>query len=89
MIINWVFFGERTRFQAVMVGYTPDEKPLSHTQHVAAGAGSGVVTRMLTQPLDVLKIRFQVVCFTTSGNSMALMFTWKMHFSLISFRLSR
>lgn len=43
-----------------MVGYTPGQTQLSHQSHILAGAASGVVTRIVTQPLDVLKIRFQV-----------------------------
>ena len=43
-----------------MVGFTPGEKELSHQSHIFAGAVSGVATRIITQPLDVLKIRFQV-----------------------------
>lgn len=43
-----------------MVGYTPGEKELSHGAYVTAGALSGVLTRACIQPIDVLKIRFQV-----------------------------
>uniref|UniRef100_A0A0B7B1I1 Mitochondrial thiamine pyrophosphate carrier n=1 Tax=Arion vulgaris TaxID=1028688 RepID=A0A0B7B1I1_9EUPU len=45
----------------MMVGYNPKEDVhLSHIEHAAAGAFSGAVTRTLFQPLDVLKIRFQL-----------------------------
>ncbi|XP_012945487.1 mitochondrial thiamine pyrophosphate carrier [Aplysia californica] len=44
-----------------MVGYNPLEKvQLSHTEHALAGAVTGAVTRAGCQPLDVLKIRFQL-----------------------------
>ena len=43
-----------------MVGYDPEIKELSKLEHGAAGATSGVITRMIAQPLDVIKIRFQV-----------------------------
>jgi len=43
-----------------MVGFDPNERELSRYTHVAAGALSGIFTRTLSQPLDVLKIRFQV-----------------------------
>ena len=32
--------------------------------HAIAGAASGFITRLLCQPLDVIKIRFQVNQFT-------------------------
>lgn len=44
-----------------MVGFDPEaKKKLSKGEYVAAGAVSGVFTRLLCQPLDVVKIRFQV-----------------------------
>lgn len=44
-----------------MVGYSPNrEHQLSGSALGFAGATSGAVSRALTQPLDVLKIRFQV-----------------------------
>ncbi|KAK7113513.1 mitochondrial thiamine pyrophosphate carrier-like [Littorina saxatilis] len=44
-----------------MVGYTPHESVrLSDVEYAAAGAISGSVTRCICQPLDVLKIRFQL-----------------------------
>lgn len=44
-----------------MVGYDPDQKVVvPHYVHGVCGAASGFVTRFLTQPLDVCKIRFQL-----------------------------
>ncbi|XP_013398092.1 mitochondrial thiamine pyrophosphate carrier [Lingula anatina] len=44
-----------------MVGYDPKrDVELSKTEQGAAGALSGILTRTLIQPLDVLKIRFQL-----------------------------
>ena len=44
-----------------MVGFHPDDqRELTKTEHSVAAAGSGVITRGLIQPLDVIKIRFQV-----------------------------
>ncbi|KAL3876861.1 hypothetical protein ACJMK2_034644 [Sinanodonta woodiana] len=44
-----------------MVGYNPElERQLTKTDHAIAGAFSGSVSRALFQPLDVLKIRFQL-----------------------------
>ncbi|KAA0189112.1 thiamine pyrophosphate carrier protein-like [Hyalella azteca] len=42
------------------VGYNSSSANLSASEIAAAGAVSGFVTRMLAQPLDVLKIRFQL-----------------------------
>ncbi|CAF4743891.1 unnamed protein product [Pieris macdunnoughi] len=42
-----------------MVGFTKDEDMTPH-QKIIAGCISGIVTRFLTQPLDVLKIRTQL-----------------------------
>ncbi|XP_041986988.1 mitochondrial thiamine pyrophosphate carrier-like [Aricia agestis] len=42
-----------------MVGYKPDEQTPAN-QKLIAGALSGVVTRFVTQPLDVLKIKSQL-----------------------------
>jgi hypothetical protein len=47
-----------------MVGYTPEPingRELSTTEYSEAGLISGIATRALVQPLDVLKIRLQVV----------------------------
>jgi hypothetical protein len=44
-----------------MVGFDPEaKKKLSKGEYGTAGAVSGAVTRFLCQPLDVIKIRFQV-----------------------------
>jgi len=43
-----------------MVGYDPSATQLTSTAHGVAGAVSGVLTRFSCQPLDVLKIRFQL-----------------------------
>lgn len=43
-----------------MVGYDPEAKCVSAVEAAAAGSASGLVTRVLVSPLDVLKIRFQV-----------------------------
>ncbi|KAK7506412.1 hypothetical protein BaRGS_00002524, partial [Batillaria attramentaria] len=44
-----------------MVGFTPRESvQLSQWEHAVAGATSGSLTRGICQPLDVLKIRFQL-----------------------------
>jgi len=45
----------------VMVGFEPEaKKKLSKGEHGMAGAISSALTRLLCQPLDVIKIRFQV-----------------------------
>lgn len=43
-----------------MVGYDSDSAKLTQFDVALAGGGSGFLTRMLCQPLDVLKIRFQL-----------------------------
>ncbi|XP_046992793.1 mitochondrial thiamine pyrophosphate carrier-like isoform X2 [Schistocerca americana] len=44
-----------------MVGFDPSSKSkLDSVEYSIAGAGSGAITRFLCQPLDVLKIRFQL-----------------------------
>ncbi|CAG0884625.1 unnamed protein product [Darwinula stevensoni] len=57
-----------------MVGYDPKEKTkaLSKAQYGLAGATTGCVTRALLQPLDVLKIRFQVLIFLEARSLLQL-----------------
>ncbi|XP_054702813.1 mitochondrial thiamine pyrophosphate carrier isoform X2 [Grus americana] len=43
-----------------MVGYDPEAKCVSTVEAAAAGSASGLVTRVLVSPLDVIKIRFQL-----------------------------
>ncbi|XP_064638602.1 mitochondrial thiamine pyrophosphate carrier-like [Lineus longissimus] len=44
-----------------MVGFDPsDAEPLTDYEYVTAGAVSGVMTRAVCQPLDVVKVRFQL-----------------------------
>lgn len=45
-----------------MVGYDPkaDDRNISNLEVAVAGSVSGLVTRVLISPLDVIKIRFQV-----------------------------
>jgi hypothetical protein len=43
-----------------MVGYNPELK-LTEQDYVIAAASSNAVARAVTQPFDVLKIRFQVI----------------------------
>lgn len=54
-----------------MVGYDPGAQgaPLSPEEAALAGSAAGMVTRALISPLDVLKIRFQVMMhlFTFCG----------------------
>jgi len=43
-----------------MVGYDPDISEMPKFAYGVAGGMSGFLTRAVTQPLDVLKIRLQV-----------------------------
>jgi len=44
-----------------MVGYDPNKKDLSDRQILIASTTSGFVARFLLQPVDVIKIRYQVI----------------------------
>ncbi|KFQ30491.1 Mitochondrial thiamine pyrophosphate carrier, partial [Merops nubicus] len=52
-----------------MVGYDPEAKCVSSVEAAAAGSASGLVTRVLISPLDVLKIRFQLQIEQLSSRS--------------------
>jgi hypothetical protein len=43
-----------------MVGYDPEKKHLTDRQILIASVASGFLSRFLLQPVDVIKIRFQV-----------------------------
>jgi hypothetical protein len=44
-----------------MVGYDPEKKDLKDSQILIASTTSGFIARFLLQPIDVIKIRFQVM----------------------------
>jgi len=48
-----------------MVGYDPHASEMPKFAHGLAGGMSGFLTRGITQPLDVIKIRLQVCSLTT------------------------
>ncbi|XP_039763668.1 mitochondrial thiamine pyrophosphate carrier-like [Pararge aegeria] len=54
-----------------MVGYRQEDS-LTPSQKLIAGSISGVVTRFVTQPLDVLKVRTQLQKKTTESKSLTL-----------------
>lgn len=62
--------GSKNVFSEDMVGFDPKRKDggrgLSSLQYGFCGSVSGMVTRLLVQPLDVLKIRFQLQIEPTS-----------------------
>lgn len=43
-----------------MVGYHKDD-PMKTEQKLVAGVFSGVMTRFITQPMDVIKVRTQLI----------------------------
>ncbi len=43
-----------------MVGFDPNKKDLTNSQILIASTTSGFISRFLLQPIDVIKIRFQV-----------------------------
>ena len=43
-----------------MIGYSDREKEARISESAVAGGLSGAVTRLVLQPLDVIKTRFQV-----------------------------
>ena len=49
-----------------MVGYDPDLYEMPKLAYGLAGGMSGFLTRSVSQPLDVLKIRLQVLCWLLS-----------------------
>ena len=49
-----------------MVGYDPNVNELPKFAYGLAGGMSGMLTRAVTQPLDVLKIRLQVLYWALS-----------------------
>ena len=58
-----------------MVGFDPsNNKPLPKQYYGYAGAISGVVTRAVAQPIDVIKIRFQVVIHVRHSHNRCLFF---------------
>ena len=55
-----------------MVGYIPEaEVNLSKREYALVGATSSAISRVVSQPLDVIKIRFQVklIMFGFSSSS--------------------
>lgn len=54
-----------------MVGHDSRSKNLSHSEVAFAGASSSFITRACCQPLDVLKIRFQLQVEPIARNSVS------------------
>lgn len=46
-----------------MVGYEPDKPNFSRIDQMIVGGSSAMASRFIVQPLDVLKIRFQVIFY--------------------------
>lgn len=59
-----------------MVGFRKEES-LTPNQKVIAGCLSGIVTRFVTQPLDVLKVRTQLQRRLTKGKTLSTYETTK------------
>lgn len=59
-----------------MVGYDPKKKELTNTQILIASSTSGFIARFLLQPVDVVKIRFQLqiepICSQTGSKYQSL-----------------
>nr|CAD7261717.1 unnamed protein product [Timema shepardi] len=59
--VTIIAFDVQSRKQSAMVGFDPLIKEKLHvSEHALAGAVSGATTRLICQPLDVIKIRFQL-----------------------------
>ena len=46
-----------------MVGYEPNKPDFSRIEQMIVGGSSSILVRFIIQPLDVIKIRFQVIFF--------------------------
>lgn len=73
--------------EEMVVGFDPGrkEKSVSSLQCGLCGSVSGLVTRVVVQPLDVLKIRFQLQIEPTT--KVLLHFTDYGYFSLLNMSL--
>ena len=59
-----------------MVGYDPSLTEMPKFAYGVAGGMSGFLTRSVTQPLDVLKIRLQVASLIFSSDASCYIFDW-------------